>query len=99
VHIPARLLQDELNEKRSRVSRFLNDYRLDGVWLALPENFAWYTAGGNSNPNTGLLVLKDVTYLIAPTADGERILQEESTAIASNYAPTIGTAPKPKLIY
>lgn len=77
MHIPARLLQDELNEKRNRVSRFLNDYRLHGVWLALPENFAWYTAGGSSNPNTGLLILKDVTYLIAPTADGERLLQEE----------------------
>lgn len=80
MHLSARLLQDELTEKRARVVRFLNEHRLDGVWLGQPENFSWFTGGGrlpSSNNAAGLLVLKDTTYLIAPTSDGERILIEE----------------------
>lgn len=80
MHLSARLRQDELTEKRARLVRFLSDHRLDGVWLGQPENFAWFTGGGRlplSNNAVGLLVLKDITYLIAPTSDGERILIEE----------------------
>lgn len=80
MYLSARLLQDELTEKHTRVVRLLDEQRLDGVWLAQPENFAWFTAGGNlplNNHGVGLLVQKAATYLIAPISDGERILQEE----------------------
>ncbi|MBI5931799.1 MAG: M24 family metallopeptidase [Chloroflexi bacterium] len=80
MHLSARLLQDELTEKRARVVHFLTEQRLDGVWLGQPENFAWFTGGGRlplGVNSAGLLVLKDTIYLIAPTSDGERILQEE----------------------
>ncbi len=80
MHLSARLLQDEIDEKHARIVRFLSEHRLDGVWLGQPENFAWFTGGGRlplSSNAAGLLVLKDITYLIAPTSDGERILIEE----------------------
>jgi Xaa-Pro aminopeptidase len=79
-----RLLRDELSEKHNRVQRFLNQHNLDGVWLTRADNFAWYTGGGTLQTNdayppgqSGLLVTKDMTYLVANNIEGERLLQEE----------------------
>jgi len=78
-----KIRQSELREKRERVYRFLEKHRLDGLWLARRDNFAWYTGGGENcvieDPvgQASLLLTRTHSYLIADYVEAERLLAEE----------------------
>jgi len=38
---------EELRDRRTRITRFLDDHDLDALWMARPTNFAWLTGGSN----------------------------------------------------
>ena len=63
-----KLRQSELFEKRERVGALLDEHRLDGIWLARLNNFAWMT--GYTTPHfgerrwKGLLITRDVMQLV-----------------------------------
>jgi Xaa-Pro dipeptidase len=74
----------EFQEKQRRVLRFLAERQLDGVWLARRDNFAWYTGGGDSHViedythgEAGLLILREVSYLITNNIEAQRMIEEE----------------------
>ena len=38
---------EELRDRRTRITTFLDDHGLDALWLARPPNFTWLTGGSN----------------------------------------------------
>jgi len=76
--------QDELKEKRQRVTGYLDAAKLHGVFLARQDNFSWMTAGGENRvgitSETGaatLFVSRERLCVIADNIEAPRLRQEE----------------------
>ncbi len=74
----------EIAEKQRRINQFLDAGGYDAVLLALTENFAWFTGGGDSHVSLAqeagvgaLLVHRDRKTLITNNAERPRLLEEE----------------------
>ena len=79
-----RLRSELLEEKKSRVRRWMAAHGFDYVILARRDSFAWFTSGGNnrvffsSDNGAGILVIgRRRVFLVAESMDCSRIMDEE----------------------
>ena len=79
-----RIKQTEFGIKIEKARCFLKDKKLDGIWLAEPENVAWLTCGGNNRVDLtspwgsfGLLVTQSQIIAIAGNNEMPRVQREE----------------------
>ena len=77
-------LLQETREKLRRVRAFLRKRKCEALILRRPDNFAWFSGGGDGavtpgfgQPRSLLVFTLKTTYLVAQTLDGPRILREE----------------------
>ncbi len=80
-------LAAETAEKQRRLTEFMDAAGYDAVLLARTDNFAWFTAGGNSFVSLAqeagvgaLLVQRDRRILITNNVERPRLLEEELSA-------------------
>ncbi len=73
----------EVREKLRRVRAFLRERKCGALILRRPDNFAWFSGGGDSEtmhaPGQASALLAftaDTIYLVAHAADGPRLLNE-----------------------
>lgn len=83
----------EWTEKLARVRKLLAERKLDGVVIATEYNFNWLTAGGKDNvvwtqreSPVKLLVTADKLYLVADNIEGPRVMTEEISDLAPQWA-------------
>jgi Xaa-Pro aminopeptidase len=76
--------EEEIKEKEGRVTRFLEEEDLDALLLERQDNFAWFTAGGDSHVVTAsergaasILITKEKKYIITTNIEAPRIISEE----------------------
>lgn len=84
----------EWEEKEQKLRTLLTQEQLDGVCLFKFTNFSWFTAGGTNRVVTGsemgcavLLMTKDQKYIIAPSNEMDRLLNEQ--VYDQDYMPII----------
>ena len=83
-----------IQEKKERVIDFLDRKGLDAVIIGKPDNFAWFTCGGNNKVvkswDTGfsyLIISRSKNILVSQVMDGSRVLDEELKGLDIEYVP------------
>jgi antitoxin VapB len=81
------MMQSEFDLKQSRVQDFLNNHKLDALFLQTSGNFAWATCGGSSFIDrattmgvAALLITKTDRYVITNNIENKRLAEEEGLA-------------------
>src|SRR5215218_7065976 len=72
-------------KRRNRLRELMEHERIGAVVLRRPENFAWYTAGGNSRVEyvsplgaADVVVTQDGEYVLTSTIEGPRMRTEQA---------------------
>ncbi|RXJ02085.1 M24 family metallopeptidase [Anaerobacillus alkaliphilus] len=80
--------KEDMNRKLENVRGFLEEYDYDAVFYQRQDNFAWLTSGGHNgilynseNGQCGLLVTKQVVYLITNSSEKPRVVNEEISSL------------------
>ncbi|MBI2914483.1 MAG: M24 family metallopeptidase [Firmicutes bacterium] len=76
--------QDELKDKRARVTRLLDEKKLDAVLVSSRANFAWLTCGGDdrvaANTECGVATIiasRDSLKVFTTNIEAQRLMDEE----------------------
>ncbi|MCT8137097.1 M24 family metallopeptidase [Anaerobacillus sp. CMMVII] len=80
--------KEDMNIKLEIVRGFLDDYQYEAVFYQRQDNFAWLTSGGHNgilynseNGQCGLLVTRQVVYLITNSSEKPRVVNEEIASL------------------
>ena len=88
-------INEEIEVKRNKVKKLLEEEKLDGIYLKKSSNFAWLTGGGHNLVGlatevgvAGLLITSNKDYLVcneieAPRMEKEEMLPEQGYEIKS----------------
>ena len=84
----------DILEKRETVIEFLDRKKLDAVIIGKPDNFAWFTCGGNNKVVKAwdigfshLIITRKNNILISQIMDGPRVIDEELKGLKIEYEP------------
>ncbi len=80
--------KEDMNCKLENVRGFLEEHNYDAVFFQRQDNFAWLTSGGHNGilynsekGQCGLLVTKQVVYLITNSSEKPRVVNEEIASL------------------
>jgi len=84
----------DILEKKDRILSFLDNKKLDAAVIGKPDNFAWFTCGGNNQVvkawDTGfsyLIISREKNILVSQIMDGPRVIDEELKGLEIEYMP------------
>lgn len=75
--------REEVERKQETVAKFLLERGLDALLLRKPENFSWFTCGGdnlsrsNGEPTASLFVSKDARVVVCGNIDSGQLFDRE----------------------
>ncbi|QDT66957.1 M24 family metallopeptidase [Calycomorphotria hydatis] len=95
---------NDVDQRQEVIADFLSEHGLDALLISRPENFAWFTLGGNNlrdaggETTAGLFLTSDARVVICNNIDSQQIFDKELNGLGFQLKERPWHEPKDALI-